>query len=236
MTDAAPNTLLPEDELQAALAEIERMSRDDAAAIPDLDDGRGQPAGSDSPSAKPNSAPSRDEQAGTQADAAERDSGGTEHDAARTNIRSAADDETPAAVGDGGETGSQADRKLHFEIGKKAPDHDVAEYEPPSAAPVTAEEILAAQPTTPLRKRIYRAADRALDAVNQPFEWMGEEARRLVGYVALATLVVSILAIALMPLVMPHRDAVVFVQERLVSLEAAQAAQNGGTVIMTSDK
>ena len=71
-----------------------------------------------------------------------------------------------------------------------------------------------------LSKRIYRALDQALDRVNRPFERLGTGVRALVGWVALATLIVSILAIVLMPLVLPHRDAIVFLQEKRAQLDA----------------
>ena len=51
---------------------------------------------------------------------------------------------------------------------------------------------------------IYHALDTALWAVNRPFEWLKPEARRLVGWLALATIIVSVLTLALLPMFAPH--------------------------------
>lgn len=51
---------------------------------------------------------------------------------------------------------------------------------------------------------IYQALDTALWAVNRPFEWLKPDARRLVGWLALATIIVSVLTLALLPMLAPH--------------------------------
>jgi hypothetical protein len=84
--------------------------------------------------------------------------------------------------------------------------------------------LSAAPPVTPLSKRLYRAIDRALDALNRPFAGLSNTQRALVGWVALTTLIVSILAIILMPIVLPHHDAITFLEEKRAQLDMPATA------------
>jgi hypothetical protein len=91
-----------------------------------------------------------------------------------------------------------------------------AEPEEPHGAPTPAVEATAAEPaaTQPaepaatragLGARVYRAADCALWAVNRPFAWLGPDGRTLAGWLAITTIVVSVLAMSLLPIFIPRR-------------------------------
>jgi hypothetical protein len=243
MVGAESNVLLPEDELQAALAAIGTMSAEDAAAIPSLDDDRedtdgsgAEQAVSDSPlgeeervamvpeteavPSKANAAPAPDEAA---LDAAVEQFASQES----PEITSGAE-----AIDSGAAAQAPHAKKMpRFKIGKQSAQEGVAEYRPPEGRGGARTAGVAARPVTPPAKRLYRALDQALDRVNRPFERLGTEVRALVGWVALVTLVVSILAIVLMPLVLPHRDAIVFLQEKRAQLDVpprpSEAASDG---------
>jgi hypothetical protein len=124
------------------------------------------------------------------------------------------------------------EKKLRFEIGKKsAKERAAASAEPAKPAKADRldrlhkqkEAVRAIQPVTPWGKRLFRLADQGLDTINRPFERVGDRARNLVGYAALTTVIVSLLAMILMPLIMPHRDAIMFLQEKRAALEVAPA-------------
>jgi hypothetical protein len=115
-------------------------------------------------------------------------------------------------------------KRFCFKIGRPSADEDVAGYEPPDERGEAAATGRAAPPVTPLSKRLYRAIDRALDALNRPFAGLSNSQRALVGWVALTTLIVSILAIILMPIVLPHRDAITFLEEKRAQLDMPAGA------------
>ncbi|GEM_PF-1752929 len=54
----------------------------------------------------------------------------------------------------------------------------------------------------------YRVADRVLWALNLPFGWVPLSARRLIGPLAIATIVTSLAALFLLPLIYPPRPLV----------------------------
>lgn len=272
MDSAESNVLLPEDELQAALAEIEQMSAEDADGNPSLDDGRDEsdglvadprrlPSGAtDAPSPESDPPPAAEQVVSTPSESADQTAAaetaatpdpdpplgeaewaamvaGAEAVASTANAGPASDDaaldsrvgqsaaqkspETPVAAkaADDGAAGSapSAKKKPRFKIGKRSSEEGVAEYRPPDER---GDARAGAQPVASRSKRVYRALDRALDRINRPFERLGDGQRALVGWVALVTLIVSVLAMALMPLVLPHRDAIVFLQEKRAQLDA----------------
>lgn len=237
------STLIADADLQAELAEIEQMTGDEADAIPSLDDGN-----EDEPEPE-----HRDAAANVQAEPDSKSRLGDDELAAalaeveqisadpkaKPSRRDAESPDTPgqpATIEGASKTDSTAaddaskkkaaatrpKRKSRFKIGKKPPNEDVAEYRPPDERG-DAESV--ALPVTSLGKRIYRAVDQGLDTINRPFEWMEERTRTLVGWVALTTLIVSFLAVVLMPLILPHRDAIVFLEEKLVKLDAPPPAE-----------
>jgi hypothetical protein len=54
---------------------------------------------------------------------------------------------------------------------------------------------------------------------------LNETTRTLAGWVAATTLIVSILAILLMPVLFPHRDAITFLQEKVARLDSPPLAE-----------
>ncbi len=76
--------------------------------------------------------------------------------------------------------------------------------QPAETAPVTDTPeppvTLAAQPRKRrLRRALYALIDRVLWAFNRPFQWLSPQARHLIGLMAIATLVTSLLALLLLP-------------------------------------
>lgn len=266
MSSLDSNTLVPEDELQATLAEIEKMSAEEAATIPSLDDGNpdadeaaadeppdqgqasastesddsaGAPQADEAPESStslgdnelkaalaevetisPNSAPPSPRRSSPlDGDSAESDEGGPSKpvvEEARTEAEP--DEATPPE--DASANPAPSDQKqFRFRIGENADGEAPAEDQ---SAPERDEVVTghAARPVAPLAKRVYRTLDRALDALNRPLARLGPGARALVGWVALVTLVVSMLAALLLPRVFPHRDAITFLQEKHAQLDA----------------
>lgn len=75
---------------------------------------------------------------------------------------------------------------------------------------------------------VYRAIDAALWALNRPFAWLSDEARRLVGLLALVTIVVSLLALLTLPAVAPRRDALTQLEQQARQARAALDAAGRG--------
>lgn len=165
------NSILSDDELQAAIAEIEQ-SPDAAAAIPDLDDGSrdevvhipaNEPKRSD---VKPQAAP---------------ETGGEREDEA-----TAGDAEQAEAAGGGLDIRQTLDR---------------------------------------VWRSIVDFVDMCLDLINQPFSWLGAAARDAIGWIALATILVSITMVVLGPYLLKTRTAFDFVQEKRAELSAPRTAE-----------
>ena len=102
--------------------------------------------------------------------------------------------------------------------------------QPPPAEAEAGLAAAASPPAVSLMKRIWRALDAALDAINRPFGWLNDEARQLVGLVALVTLVVSIAAMILMPLLVPRRDALTLLREQVAQLRKPAASAPAATL------
>ncbi len=68
---------------------------------------------------------------------------------------------------------------------------------------------------------VCRGIDAALWAVNRPFEWMGPRTRRVTGLVGIATLVTSLLAMYLLPSLLPRRSVVAELHERAAAMAGA---------------
>jgi len=101
-----------------------------------------------------------------------------------------------------------------------APSASVAEELALPTAPSALQPVV---PRTPTAKRLSRGVERALDALNRPLAWMPPQWRALTGWLSLATLLVSTLALVLLPVVFPHRDALTFLHEKRVALQARSA-------------
>jgi hypothetical protein len=116
-------------------------------------------------------------------------------------------------------------KRLRFRIGRRSADEAEAEAGPADPAGAAEGEDSGATPVTPLDRRIYRAVDRVLDRINAPFAALNDRQRALVGWAAVTTLVVSILAMVLVPRILPHRDAITFLQEKRAQLDTPPPAQ-----------
>lgn len=73
-------------------------------------------------------------------------------------------------------------------------------------------------PATPIGKRIYRAVDAVLRWIDRPFSKLDPAAKSMIGRAALTSIVVSILLTVLVPLMFPHLDAIMFLEEKVAEL------------------
>jgi hypothetical protein len=89
-----------------------------------------------------------------------------------------------------------------------------AQQQPPPAEP---------RPALPAGRIVYRALDALLAAVNWPFNRMGPEARQLVGILATVTIVVSLLAAHFLPILLPPRDAISQLHQRVLQTQTGPA-------------
>ena len=236
--------LLADEALAAELTKIEQMSNEEVAAIPSLDDGNEQEEGPATPDdqgafAGREPAPDSETQLGDEeltaafaevekavadlkADLPQPGTANADAPDRPTEPQSPVSSDSTPPVGnepqrEAAPAAPRAVRKKpRFQVGEKSAE-SVAVNRPPDehrdAAPI-------ARPVAPLGKRLSRAVDNGLDTINQPFERIDRRTRTLVGYVAATTLAISILATILMPLVMPHRDAIVFLQEKRAALNS----------------
>ena len=273
MSEAGANTVVPQEDLEAALAEVEKLSEAEAAAAArSPDDGSDQADDATPGSAEremepttsqtedaPAPAPAEASPSAEEVDAKLKEVEALAADAAAMPAEAGPDEATSAVealapptsvhrqdagatpdeaqpcepAGKGASEGSQSPqetsatgapptpKKVRFKIGQKAREADVAEHRPPDQSADAA--LSAARPVASLFKRLCRAIDQGLEAVNRPFGRLGDGGRALVGWAALATLIVSILAMILMPMILPHRDALTFLQEKRVQLEPPPA-------------
>jgi hypothetical protein len=60
-----------------------------------------------------------------------------------------------------------------------------------------------------------------LAAIDRPFAWIPIGVKQLIGWAAIASLVVSVLALYAMPALLPRRDAFTFLQEKLIEMRLA---------------
>ncbi len=240
------NALVADDEVAAALAEIESLEDDEAANIPSLDDGTEGAFTSGSAKLTP------DEQPDSPTPAAK---GGTNDLSADAELAAALAEietistqekrpaaaqvkETRASESAAADQASQpeppADKDAHAETEEKAPakrirfkikkkpgqdEHDAGAYQPPAKGDATTGGVTL--PETPLLKRVVRLLDRLLDAINRPFARLSDTQRNAIGYAAAATLATSLLASLLMPRALPYRDATTFLREKAAAVRAA---------------
>ncbi len=73
-------------------------------------------------------------------------------------------------------------------------------------------------------KGICRLVDRALDTLNKPFDRFGSQVRNAIGLAAIVTVVISTGALLVLPRLMPRRDAVSFLREKRAQLDARPTA------------
>ncbi len=72
--------------------------------------------------------------------------------------------------------------------------------------------------------RLYMLVDTVLELINRPFAWVPPAGRSALGFAGLVTLLMSLAAPWVMPLVCPPRDAVSWLRERREATEARLAA------------
>jgi hypothetical protein len=67
---------------------------------------------------------------------------------------------------------------------------------------------------------VYDGMDLALWAINRPFEWMKPETRQLTGMLGIVTIATSLLALYLLPILAPPRDAITILKEQALEAQA----------------
>ncbi|HMQ14445.1 MAG TPA: hypothetical protein PKC49_00580 [Phycisphaerae bacterium] len=246
ISPTSSNSLVSDTELEAALAEIEKLCTSRA--------GESSPA----PSTTALGAEEDDLDADSQSDThsqpetdafpeAPADDAAATPDVA-VQAPSAADEAAPPAgepsPGPAPETApAPPGKKIRFKIGRSegAPAEPPAEPTPePSRPPPTRDAPAAAEPPEPPQmpvatpgKRVYRMVDSLLDAANRPFVLLSGRMRDTIGAVAVATILVSILMPMLLNYMSPKRDPVSFLRQKRVEFErgpelrAEQAAHAG---------
>ena len=127
---------------------------------------------------------------------------------------------------------SAKSKQMRFKVGAKPEKEDVAQYQTPKERGAGS---IASLPSTSWLKKIVRVLDQVLEAINRPFENVGEQGRKVLGLIALMTTIISLLAIYLMPKILPNRDAVVFLQERIAELHAPTPEAETESVEETAD-
>jgi hypothetical protein len=110
-------------------------------------------------------------------------------------------------------------------LGKSRSGESRADPESPGKAHGAEAARGALLPITSVLKCVRRGIDRALDRINQPFAALDDQKRALVGWAAITTLIVSLLAMLLIPKILPQRDAITFLQEKRARLDAPPPAK-----------
>ncbi|MFQ5807899.1 MAG: hypothetical protein ACE5I3_15750, partial [Phycisphaerae bacterium] len=170
MSGSEPNTTIPEDELRAALAEIEKMSGEKAVAIPSLDNGREEAearGAGQSASEPPRSTPDR---AGTPSE------GGDHISQNKAEVRASAAGGTSPAKAPAGEATSAASEPdaeaRTAEAGTASNSRDSRGDEPLQPAMPEVETVSPSQHGTPSRRRVVQSDDsgelRAGDTPEKP--------------------------------------------------------------------
>ena len=89
---------------------------------------------------------------------------------------------------------------------------------------VAADEAQPQQTQRSLGRLLYSVADSALWALNYPFSRLRPATRQLIGIAAIVTIVTSLLAHMLIPIMFPPRDAITILQDRAESVRDAVEA------------
>jgi hypothetical protein len=234
MADDNP-AMVTDDEIQAAIAEIENMSPAEVAAIPGLSDGSGDDA---------RGSPERPSPSGPDPSNASATDTPAEHAVAPQR----SDRPEGAASGhvDSGDEGSDAEpaggiaqridtwvrwfrsglsralARLRTSLGRKSP--DTLPEETPQQPATTEEEQSDSTADVLPAEGICRLVDQALDKLNGPFVRFSSQVRSAIGSAAIVTVVISIAALLVFPRVMPHRDAPSVLREKRAQLDARRTA------------
>ena len=200
------NALLDDDELSAALAEIEKTPHSERERIPSLDDGEAEP--DDAPQIDPVDEQDGEEVAAEPVPEQPEDCGG---DLPETTAQTSSEDsESPA---DAPAADAPAKPKVRFAIGKKSTEEGGDDTATPVDAVEKARAALTDPQTPPVVKKLVRSLDQGLEALNRPFARYGDSVRTLVGWCAVATIIASLLAMFTLPSLLPRRDAITYLKE-----------------------
>lgn len=103
-----------------------------------------------------------------------------------------------------------------------------------SAAPPASGDVSPATPErrgTSLGRVLYIALDTLLDWINWPFLRLGEGTRALIGTLGAVTLVLSLLAMTVLPLLQPDRDPLGFLRRRPPADASAAAGEHAAPTV-----
>jgi hypothetical protein len=117
---------------------------------------------------------------------------------------------------------SRALARLRAGLGRKSA--DASPEDAPEQSAETEEGQSASIDEALPPKGICRLVDRALDTLNKPFDRFGSQVRNAIGFAAIATVVISVTALLVLPRMFPHRDAVSFLREKRAQLDARRTA------------
>ncbi len=77
---------------------------------------------------------------------------------------------------------------------------------------------------------LYRLLDSVLTAVHWPFPWLGDRGRRWLALVGGVTLAMSVVAMVVLPLAFPRRNAVSALRDRVNQVQAGKLRASAGGV------
>lgn len=116
-----------------------------------------------------------------------------------------------------------APKKDRFKLGKKSAAASPESAAPPSAPAPTPIESPSDDPGIPVVPRVtlvrllFRSLDAALELLHRPFAWLPARQRSLLGHLALATTLVCGIFALVQPHLLPHRDALDFLADKLAA-------------------
>lgn len=209
MTEVGANPLLEDEELQAALKQIEQMSEQEAAKLPSLDeDSIAAPPAVESPASAP---------AGPAAGAP----------AKKLEFK----------LGSKGAAAPGKDKdKPATKFEARRPTRKTPASEEPPPEPIERPNVLL--PTISFARRVLRWIDAAVEFLNLPGRRLAPEIRDAIGVAALLTLAMSLGAWLVLPRVLPYRDAVRFLEAKVAEApptsRAAESPKEGGESAATA--
>jgi hypothetical protein len=216
-----------EDDIQAAIAEIENMSAAEVAAIPGTSDGHG-----DAPGPREQRSPTEPDRT-TAGAAAERTVAAQRParvDRAASGRADSQDEPADAAGGVAQRVGAWVHgfrsslswplARLRRLLGREPADTDTPPQEAPPSPTTTEEEQSDLAADVLPDSGFWRLVDQALDKLNQPFARFSSRVRSAIGLAAIVTVVISLATLLLSPHVLPQRDALSFLREKRAQLDA----------------
>ena len=220
--EAKANTVVSDDELSAAIAEIESLNPTQQDDIPSLDDGSTERHVVPIPLPVPAVKRSPQDVLTATADAAataEPPPGRAEPAAEPAAATKTEETAPPARRGPGVLQRLLASLPVLRRRRRAKPAQPALDTRAVEKAPKTS--VVEAAPSGNF---ILRMLDTVLDLVNRPFDFLTPAARQKLGLVGLATIVTSILAACLLPLLMPKHDPVSSLRAKRAELQVAPPA------------